>query len=58
MKKECNTTKSAKSKPNVAVVGTMEKGQSWDDFKAKLMASLIRQGIIKDDEEPIKPSGR
>jgi len=32
------------------VIGTFQKGQSFDDFKAKLKASLIRQGLIREDD--------
>lgn len=31
------------------VLGSLQQGQSWDDFKAKLKAALIRQGVINPD---------
>ena len=34
---------------DVVVVGTATRGQSKEEFKALLKASLIRLGVIRDD---------
>lgn len=46
-----STSEERSQATQAAVLGTLQEGQSWEDFKAKLMTALIKQGVINDEDE-------